>query len=274
MTLRALHTGLLLPVVALALCAASEALAAWPSDSTTNVLVSTTAALQDYPAIVSDGAGGAIVAWSDDRSGHALCVQRISSLGVPLWTSGGVALYSGTTPVYSPTLLPDGAGGALVVWEFYTGTACVLYAQRVSSAGVAQWTTGGVALTSVTGWARSQVMTSDGAGGAIVAWMDSRAGTGDDIYAQRISAGGAAQWTAGGVALCNSAEEQSMPSIVSDDAGGAIVTWQDYRSGDYADVYSQRVPASGAPLWTANGVAVCALPFTQYRPVSTSDGTG
>src|SRR6266481_6220801 len=73
---------------------------------------------------------------------------------------------------------------------------------------------------------------SDGGGGAILTWQDNRNGT-YDIYAQRVSATGVAQWTANGVVVCAAASEQYAPTIVSDGAGGAIITWQDNRHGNF-----------------------------------------
>ena len=49
---------------------------------------------------------------------------------------------------------------------------------------------------------------SDGSGGAIIAWMDSRSGAHCDIYAQRINASGVVQWTADGVAISTAAGAQ------------------------------------------------------------------
>ena len=46
------------------------------------------------------------------------------------------------------------------------------------------------------------------------------------------------------------------PQITPAESGGAIVTWQDHRSGNY-DIYAQRVNASGAVQWTTDGVALC-----------------
>ena len=91
---------------------------------------------------------------------------------------------------------------------------------------VAAWPTDplvNVPLCTATGNQYSPTSVSDGAGGAIVAWYDSRSGT-YDIYAQWISAGGTVQWAANGVALCSATGEQQNPRIASDGAGGAIVT--------------------------------------------------
>ena len=38
--------------------------------------------------------------------------------------------------------------------------------------------------------------------------------------------------------------------------GGAIITWQDYCSGTYYDIYAQRVSAGGVVLWAANGIVL------------------
>ena len=116
---------------------------------------------------------------------------------------------------------------------------------------------------------------ADGVGGAIVTWMDRRSINGDyDIYAQRISAGGAVQWTAGGVALCTEAGEQSTPTITSDGAGGAIVVWADFRGTSINDIYAQRISANGTVKWTANGVAICTADGNQSDPKIVPDGAG
>ena len=78
----------------------------------------------------------------------------------------------------------------------------------------------------------------------------------------------------GNVALCTAANDQGPPMIVSDGAGGAIVTWEDFRSGTNWDIYAQRVSAAGVPQWTANGVALCTAANTQGSPMIVSDGAG
>lgn len=80
-------------------------------------------------------------------------------------------------------------------------------------------------------------------GGMILVWIDARNGSDKegayDIYAQRVSSAGAPQWTANGVPVCTAANDQNYPVLVSDGAGGAIITWQDLRNGG-SDIYAQR----------------------------------
>ena len=133
---------------------------------------------------------------------------------------------------------------------------------------------GNVALCTAANDQAYPTIVSDGAGGAIVTWQDYRSGTTSDIYAQRVNAAGVPQWTANGVALCTAAGVQQSPTIVSDGAGGAIVTWQDLRGGTTYDIYAQRVNAAGVPLWTADGVAQCTAGNDQLVPMIASDGAG
>jgi hypothetical protein len=62
--------------------------------------------------------------------------------------------------------------------------------------------------------------------------------------------------------------------MVPDGVGGAIITWQDQRSGNptYDNIYAQRMNASGVPQWTLNGVVVCDALNEQLAPVIVSDG--
>ena len=65
------------------------------------------------------------------------------------------------------------------------------------------------------------------------------------------------------------------PDVATDDAGGAIVLWYDFRSGSSnPDVRAQRVTPTGAlsPGWPAGGVAVTLDPGYQYSPVACADG--
>jgi hypothetical protein len=216
----------------------------WTADG---VALCTAADRQLSPTIVTDGAGGAIVTWEDQRviTNRQIYAQRVNAAGVPQWTANGVALCPAAGDQQLPTIVSDGAGGAIVTWEDGRSGHYDIYAQRMNAAGVPQWTADGVAVCTATGDQRIPTIVTDGAEGAIVTWQDARSGTSWDIYAQRVSAAGAPQWTANGVALCIAAGFQESPTIVSDGAEGAIVTWQDSRSRAGYDIYAQRVERFG-----------------------------
>jgi hypothetical protein len=280
-----------LVVALLTLLSPSSARAAWPSNSFDAVPVCTAAGDQLLVHGVSDGAGGTIVVWTDSRGASVdIFVQRLDNAGTPLWTANGVTLCSAAGTQTRPVIVSDGAGGAIIAWQDdravgVTGTD--IFAQRVNAAGTALWPADGVALctaadaqtlTNLASERRgSNAIVSDGAGGAIVVWQDNRtiAVTGADIYAQRVSAAGAPMWAANGVALCAVLPAQSDPALVQDGAGGAIAAWVDDRTGTVTDIFAQRVTAAGAVSWLANGTPVAiGIAGSQLDPVLAADGVG
>jgi hypothetical protein len=234
----------------------------WAADG---VAVCSVPGEQMSPGVVSDGAGEAIIVWHDARSGSpGIYAQRMNAAGVAQWNADGVPLCTQTAAYEDPAVATDGAGGAIVAWmDWRAGYR--IFAQRVNASGAVQWTADGVQLCASTQNQHLPEISSDGLGGAVITWYDDGSDVGD-IYAQRVNASGAVQWTVDGVAVCVAGASQGWPRIASDSAGGAIVTWADFRSGSSWNLYGQRVNASGTVEWAANGILVYAamgLPFTQ-----------
>lgn len=247
--------------------------AAWTADG---VLACGAADLQDGPQLALDGAGGVIVVWRDDRDDDSdLYAQRFDASGVPQWSADGVPVATAASVQHGHVVLGDGAGGAFVTWQDHRSGAWQVYAQRLSAAlGSEQWTAGGVLLGDGPGDEAFPAACADGAGGWIVAWEDARTGA-DDIYAQRVSAGGARLWAADGVRVCTEAAYQLTPQVVPGSPAGAIVAWLDGRTGgsDY-DLYAQRLDLNGARAWDTTGVAVCTAPAGQGPVAAAADGAG
>jgi hypothetical protein len=247
---------------------------AWTSNG---IPICTLAHIQNSPVIVSDGEGGAIIAWVDYRTNDIadIYVQRVDSSGNALWTANGNPVSTAGGQQTEPAIAADGPGGAIVVWidQRTSPPATDIYAQRISPTGGMMWTANGVAVCTATDYQLSPTIVSDGKGNAIVAWEDWRSGMAD-LYAQRISAGGIATWTAGGAAICTAAASQILPVAVADSSGGAIVTWMDRRGGSFADIYAQRVDSMGTPLWAQDGITVSAGFNDQLYQGACTDGAG
>jgi len=183
------------------------------------------------------------------------------------WTENGDSI-STQSDVYSPTVVTDGAGGAIVIW-----VGGGVSAQRIDRFANIMWTAGDAVLSSRSGGQGGLSSISDGSGGAIVAWSDSRNGGGDwDIYAQRVDGDGNVLWQAHGVPIYSGPGNAIWPVVVPDGSDGAIITWQDPRAT--ANIYAQRVDAAGDTLWAMDGVPVCTAVNNQYQPVAISDGAG
>jgi hypothetical protein len=236
------------------------------------VAVCTAANSQLDQQIIPDGAGGAIIAWDDFRNGsnYDVYAQRLNAAGVPQWTANGVAVCAAANDQYGNTVAPDGSGGAIVAWEdFRAGTD--IYGQRLNSAGAPQWTLNGVPVCAAVGVQQTPVIATDAAGGAFIAWNDYRNGN-SDIFAQRVNAAGAPQWTADGIGVCTAANTQYYQAIVADGVGGAIIAWTDFRNGIDDNLYAQRLSAAGTGLWNFNGTLVCGAINEQVIPTLVSDG--
>lgn len=228
---------------------------------------------QDGLEICYDGAGGAIITWYDYRnSNNDIFAQRIDSNGITQWIDNGTAICTVPQNGYYPKICSDGAGGAIIAWLDDRGVSYDIYAQRINSNGVTQWTNNGTAICTENSWQEHVELCSDGAGGAIIIWSDSRNGN-YDIFAQLIGFNGNTQWTTNGTAVCTYSGSQENPQICSDEAGGAVISWVDYRNSNN-DIYAQRINSIGNAQWTTDGVALTTAVNTQSELQISSDGQG
>jgi hypothetical protein len=269
------RSAVVLPALVLALGLAPPALAAWPHNPLASLLVCPTSSNQDvYCTPVSDGAGGLIIVWVDDRNGtRDIYAQRLNSQGVAQWASQGVAVCTAANDQTEPVAVSDGGSGVVIAWQdMRSGISSDIYAQKVNQSGQLQWTATGVPVCTAAGTQSAVEIAPDSAGGAIIGWNDSRFGD-VDTYAQRVSTQGLLRWTSGGVAVCSTAGTQDWLGMVSDGAGGAILSWRDQRSGGI-QIYAQRVNGSGAAQWTAQGVRLATSTASQWSPRLATDGAG
>jgi hypothetical protein len=243
---------------------------------------------QEFPVLVSDGAGGAIVTWEDNRSGKDIYAQRVLASGAldAAWPVNGLALCTAIQGQGLPDIVSDGAGGAIVVWHDLrvNGANTDIYAQHALASGAVDpaWPANGRALCTATKDQSHPKILLDGAGGAIVTWEDYRnarsGGSSVDIYAQHVSLSGVVDplWPTDGIAVCTAASFQQTPHLASDGAGGAIVAWDDFRDSGFIKVYAQHALAGGTvdAAWPANGRLVCVAANSQTGSQIVTDGSG
>ncbi|MFX1476989.1 MAG: hypothetical protein ACFFCI_02545 [Promethearchaeota archaeon] len=142
--------------------------------------ISTSNYSAQYPEILGDGLGGAIIVWGDYR-GPDVYGQRINENGYPMWIENGTALSSTSMGLGYYKIISDGAHGAIITWE--APSAGDIYAQRVNMRGEVR--TKDAALCTIAGYQMWPQLCSGGNGVAIVTWEDERSGT-PGIYAQRV----------------------------------------------------------------------------------------
>lgn len=209
------------------------------------------------PSLCSDGTGGLIVAFLDERdtlNGVVdITLQRISRSGVRVWDSTGVNITHNTIfdlGVKAPLIFSDGSSGAFVVWGQNFG----LKIARVSSAGQLLWT------KLIDSFGELDFTAAVSGTSCIVVWNDMNMTypINTTIAAQKLDLSGTRQWALDSVVVCNSPNGKIRPQIVGDDAGGGIIAWEDYRNGSYYRAFSQKLSPTGARQWIAandsNGV--------------------
>ncbi len=236
--------------------------------------------IQEDVQICHDGVGGYFIAWHDWRNGVNeidIYAQHINSNGILQWDVNGTPICNAENKQLSPQIISDGADGAIIMWyDWRDGIDYIdIYAQRVDSSGTTLWTHNGTAICTANNEQYNPEMCSDGAGGAIITWMDFRSGSNGDIYAQRIDSNGVVQWTGNGEEICTDVNDQYYPQICSDGAGGAIIAWVDHRNGigNY-DIYAQYINSDGEVQWTDNGVTICTATDYQEKIQVCRDGAG
>ena len=229
---------------------------------------------QDQPSIASDGAGGCVVVWRDFRNGPVgdVWAQRLSATGTPLWAVNGVPVCTAPGDQSNPVAVSDGFGGTLIAWEDGR-SGLVAFAQRLDAQGAPRWFANGVRLTPGASLTQFDMAVGpDGEGGAIVGWTQST-GSGLDVAMQRVSNLGALLWGNAGLAPCTPAGDQFHLRLVSDAALGAVVTWEDHRTGD-GRIRAQRVGPWTTLFWGVDGVEAGPGSGDQLDPAITADAAG
>lgn len=172
----------------------------------------------------------------------------------------------------------DGKGGAFIAWKDYRASGGFglpdIYIQHLNSGGYPQWAINGVAICTDPADQSTPSIVTDMSGGVIVAWSDWRTGIERDIFAQRIDSLGVVQWTIDGVGVANKPEREHNEKIISDDAGGAIIVWEQQGNNGAWDLWAQRINHAGAPVWPVGGLPLCTVDANRLNPKVQKDGKG
>ncbi len=231
--------------------------------------VSTGANRQLLPAIASDGSGYLAV-WQDRRNGNFDIFGAVIDASGNVVTSD-IPICVNTLDQQSPRVAYDASAGQYVVaWSDGRGGNAQkdIFAARVSSGGAVLDVCG----VPVSTGANSQLSPDVAAGGGqvLVVWSDNRdAGTGPDVRATRLTAGGSLTVLDGvgtGIAVSTGTQIEDSPRVAFTD-GRFVVVWTDTR--DFAtngfDVYGASVDGTGAVL-DPSGFAVSANVEDETEP--------
>jgi len=234
---------------------------------------------RDYGNTVAipDAHGGVIVLWASrvNRDGGGpveLRAQRIDDSGALLWGATGTLVRSMTRHPFLQAGVADGQGGAFVFWQDERSRG--LFAQHLSREGAARWTVDGIPIArpGFTSLSRPVAIT-DGARGAIVAWVGAAARD-SGIFATRVNAGGGLPWQE---PVRVHAAPWGIDSLrmIPLPGGGAILAWRDTRRATGETIFAQRIGHDGKVRWTPGAVPVCVAPgHKDYLALAPDGGDG
>lgn len=216
--------------------------------------------------------------WSSDLTNNDVLAQRLGTGGTMLWNPSGVAIAAASDQQAFPQIIPDDNSGAIICWSDWRHDAADIYANRVSNDGTILWATDGLPVCEALNVQTNPQLVSDGAGGAVLVWQDSRnVQFQPDVYAQRMNANGDTLWEANGVAVSTAVDWQWIPHVIPSGAGAAIVTWQDDRpAGSENHVYAQAIGPNGELGVIVTGVSTKPPPppgFLRNTPNPFSSST-
>lgn len=226
---------------------------------TNGVPICTVPLNQNFPRMIRDGEGGAIIAWEDDRDTVDTIVyaQKVSHTGQPLWSVNGVRVSEKGGLFVRP--VTDGQGGVIIAWWSYDTQLNhhQVFCQRLSIQGQVMWGDSGVLISSRLGQIpNNQIrITSDRCGGAVIGWIQDA-----KVYAQRVDSSGTVRWIQGGVVICTDSGGRGAVQVVTDVSNSFLVSWSDQRpaQGFYSGVYVQKIDLNGVPQWENNGRLVAS----------------
>ena len=214
-----------------------------------------------------DGENGAILAYVNASSSPSIEVIRILEEGEIAWSK---ELAIGAREYGSPRLSPIGEDAFGIAYIDAQNSYRNIYVSAFDKNGDDLWAEPKPVFESVKEQLNPRVATATD-GGFIVVWEDTRNSSmsSQDLYVQKVDLDGNFLWEDGGIALFLDDFEQKNPRIESDKNGGAFITWEDARTGNYPikEIYVQHFLSDGTIAWEEGGRAVTELNADSYSPL-------
>jgi hypothetical protein len=233
------------------------------------------------PRIIPDGSGGYYISWHDKRatiSGEgSIYIQRVNSAGAAQFAANGIILTNSFVVFSDQHFLIRENSNAVIVYSHYNGNTFDIKAQKFNTAGTTQWGAAGINVIATNNDEAYFDAAIDNSGNLFVSWESYPPPNYDisDALVQKINSAGVLQWNVNGVIASSAANDQWIPVVAPDNAGGVWVAWEDYRqdvNNLISDIYAQRITTAGSAALTANGVIVCNAANSQNAPKITTDG--
>jgi hypothetical protein len=220
---------------------------------------------------VADGKGGLLLAWM--RDGHVFG-ERYTADGKAAWPERDARVNVSTNVQTGPSIAPDGAGGAYLVWqEKIVPDRGVLFCQHRNAMGAGIWPGGGIRVSLRPSNQRQPRAVFDGKAGVVIAWQDYRESA-SQLQAQRIDYQGNRVWgMEGQLITAPSGHPDRRPDVGAVGGGSAVFAW--LASSSAANrIFLQLLDLTGKTDWMSQGLEVSQGSWAEWNPVLHGDGEG
>lgn len=239
----------------------------------------------------SDGNGGAVMAWRDERYGEYpqgdIFAQRVLSNGTVAWAVNGVPACTYNYLQEAPLVRAREDGSSSIAWGDWRFGSPGIYVQVFDAIGNIQLAVDGEQVVwGIDGNAQHarMIKLDNSANKYMVVWQDGRlSNAGNLIYQQVFDTESNIDFDFAGKPTSIKYEDfdsimaggQETPEITTDGEGGAIICYRDLRFVNQTEqIYAQRMNANGDILWDSLGVRIYSTDKNQGNNFICSDGNG
>ncbi|NQV14016.1 T9SS type A sorting domain-containing protein [bacterium] len=231
---------------------------------------------QEDPVLVSDGAGGAFLAWIDYRSDEFgdVYAQHIDYEGNLSWDPAGVPLAVNSGSQQTANMARGATGVAYVIWDdgSLSQSGDIFGTVLTFEGPLAAGGSNGLPVVSASSTQSNHSIETSGSE-AVVVWRDTRDVEDPDIFGQRLDVNFSGLWGENGIPICGYESDQVYPKVAPADGNRVAVSWLDDRNNSNTDIFTQLVDESGAPVWAENGIALTNQATEQSACRVKSNGT-
>ncbi|MBT6001802.1 MAG: T9SS type A sorting domain-containing protein [Candidatus Marinimicrobia bacterium] len=232
----------------------------------TGIRATVAAGRQEDPVLVSDGSGGAYLAWIDYRDDEYgdVYAQHIDSNGNLSWDASGVPLAVNAGSQQSANMARGATGVAYVIWnDGSQSESGDIFGTVLTTAGpLASGGTNGLPVVNASGTQTNHSIETSGSE-VVVVWRDTRDTNDPDIYGQRLDVNFTGLWGENGLMVCGNASDQVYPKVAPADGDRVAVSWLDNRNNIKTDIFSQLLDVNGNPVWAVDGIPLTNLASEQ-----------
>ena len=188
----------------------------------------------------------------------ACCSLAVPSAALAGWSHDAtrpaqLAVSASASSQQADAVLPDGNGGAFVFFEDDRAGNLDVYALHLLASGDEDpaWPAGGLALCTAVGDQGAIRAVSDGAGGALVCWLDVRSGTPKNYITRVLPTGTIAAGFAADGNIVNNTDPNTehAAELAADGAGGVLVVYEYEFSPSDHDIIGVRMGGTGLSAW-------------------------